>query len=249
MRDESILNIKLPEDKKDEVLEKIKKNLQRPQDFFHIASLNPEILVLSQQDKEFCAYLNWAQIRILDGEGVRKGARFLGYQPGERYAGVDLMEKMLFLANDMGLRVGLIGGKGKVAERVVDCQKARFPRIDFFALQGFSDISNPSHEEENHILSIVTDRKPHILFVAFGSPFQELWLNKHKERLKGITCMGVGGAFDFLSGNTPRAPYILRVLGLEWLFRLIIQPWRLKRQLRLLEFIRLILIQKISNRV
>ncbi len=248
MKDINILGIKLPQERKAEVLEKIKKNLQDPEYFFHIASLNPEILVLSQQDKEFAAYLNWAQIRILDGEGVRKGARFLGYLPGERYTGVDLMEKMLFFANDMGLRVGLIGGKGKVAERVVDCQKDRFPRIDFIALEGFSDISNPSQEEESHILSIVADRKPHILFIAFGSPFQELWLNKHREFLKGITCMGVGGAFDFLSGKTPRAPYILRILGLEWLFRLIIQPWRLKRQLRLLEFIRLILVQKISNR-
>lgn len=248
MADNIMLGIKLPQDKKSEVLEKIIKNLQNPQDFFHIASINPEILVLSQKDEDFRAYLNWAQIRILDGEGVRKGARFLGYQAGERYTGVDLMEKMLFLANDMGLRVGLIGGKGKVAEKVVDCQKSRFPHINFIAFQGFSDILNPTQEEENQIFSIVADRKPHILFVAFGSPFQELWLHSNKDRLKGITCMGVGGAFDFLSGNVPRAPYVLRALGLEWLFRLIIQPWRLKRQIRLLEFIRLILAQKLFGR-
>jgi N-acetylglucosaminyldiphosphoundecaprenol N-acetyl-beta-D-mannosaminyltransferase len=247
MRTQKMLGITIPKDTKSEVLEKIQKNITNPVDYFHIASLNPEIIVLSQKHAQFKEYLNWAQIRILDGTGVLMASRILGYGGGERITGVDLMEEMLFLANEMGLRVGLIGGKGKVAERVVNCQKERFPRIDFIELQGFLDISKPSSEEEQRMISIVLDRKPHMIFVAFGSPFQELWLYKHRDRLKGIICMGVGGAFDFLSGNVPRAPYIMRKLGFEWLFRLIRQPWRLKRQLRIIAFIRLVVFEAIHS--
>ncbi len=82
----------------------------------------------------------------------------------------------------------------------------------------------------------MTDFKPHLVFVAFGSPWQELWIERHRNQFQNCVVMGVGGAFDFLGGKVPRAPVIIRRLGFEWLFRLIVQPWRLRRQLRLVRF-------------
>lgn len=79
-----------------------------------------------------------------------------------------------------------------------------------------------------------------ILFVAFGVPKQEEWIYANLDKLPVKAAMGVGGAFDFLSGKVRRAPFIIRFIGLEWLFRLIVQPWRWKRQLALMEFIILV---------
>ncbi len=92
---------------------------------------------------------------------------------------------------------------------------------------------------KNHQSSII-NHNIDILFVAFGSPKQEIWIAENLSRLPVKVAIGVGGAFDFVSGKVRRAPILMRKLGLEWLFRLIIQPWRIKRQLRLIKFIFLV---------
>ena len=109
-------------------------------------------------------------------------------------------------------------------------------------------IKNPKKEEEEAIFSIVRTARPNIVIVAFGSPEQELWLDRHNNKFSGIVCIGVGGAFDYFSGNIVHAPSIIRRFGLEWLFRLLIQPWRWRRQLRLIKFIWLVIKQKFGKR-
>ena len=91
------------------------------------------------------------------------------------------------------------------------------------------------------------DKKIDILFVAFGSPKQEIWIADNLKALPAKIIVGVGGAFDFISGKVPRAPKVFRSLGLEWLFRLSIQPWRIKRQLSLIKFVVLILKEKLKS--
>lgn len=86
-----------------------------------------------------------------------------------------------------------------------------------------------------------------ILFVAFGAPKQEFWISENLEKLPVKIAVGVGGAFDYISGKTPRAPGFIRNIGLEWLFRLIVQPWRIKRQVALLEFAWLVIKQKLRG--
>jgi N-acetylglucosaminyldiphosphoundecaprenol N-acetyl-beta-D-mannosaminyltransferase len=87
-----------------------------------------------------------------------------------------------------------------------------------------------------------------ILFVALGAPKQEFWINKNLDKIPVKVAIGVGGAFDYISGKTPRAPTFIRSVGLEWLFRLVVQPWRIKRQLALIEFIRLVVKEKLSQK-
>ncbi len=135
----------------------------------------------------------------------------------------------------------LIGGKGNVAERLADCYRGDKPASFLQGFAGISDIASPNPQQERELLSIVADVKPHIIFFAFGSPYQEKWIHAHRAQLKGIVCAGVGGAFDFLAGDVRRAPRFIRFLGLEWLFRLVRQPWRWQRQLRLISYILYIL--------
>lgn len=237
---DKLFGIQMPQESKIRVLEKILKYISKPDGFVHIVSLNPENMVTATKNADFHTCLSQAQIRIIDGVGVGVAARVLGTKVGERITGVDLMTDILKMAHKSSLRVMLIGGSEKIAEQVADCQKELYPGISIRALMGIADISKPLKSEEEHIFSIVADYKPHILFASFGSPAQELWLNHHKDRLDNIIAMGVGGAFDFLAGRVARAPRIVQQLGFEWLFRLIVQPWRVVRQLRLVEFVWLV---------
>lgn len=238
----------IPIDKltKKDILEKIKKSIYQHNQFFHIVSLNPENLVIAQKKQRFKKVIRTAQIRIIDGVGIVLACRLLGINYGERVSGVDLMEELLTMAGELCLRVLFIGGKGNLANKLADCYQKKFPQAKFFGLEGIKDIKNPTKKEEEKIFSIVSDFKPHLVFVAFGSPDQELWIERHKKDFNGSVCMGVGGAFDFLGGKVPRAPVFLRHLGLEWLFRLFVQPWRWRRQLRLVEFVWLVIKEWVS---
>jgi N-acetylglucosaminyldiphosphoundecaprenol N-acetyl-beta-D-mannosaminyltransferase len=231
-----ILGIKIfTQDKKD-TLEKIKKYIEKTKKFCHIVSLNPENLVIAKENDKFKKVIETAQIQIIDGVGIILAGRLLGVEVCERYPGVDLMKDLLTLSSKMRLRVLFIGGKSNLAEKLVNCYQKKYPKSKFFGLEGISDIKNPKKEEEEKIFSISADYKPHLVLVAFGSPDQELWIDRHKKEFKNCVVMGVGGAFDFLGGVVPRAPVFLRMIGLEWLFRLIVQPWRWRRQLRLVRF-------------
>jgi len=236
-----ILGINVNVENKKETLEKIKKYFKKTNDFCHIVSLNPENIVIALENKEFKKIIETAQIQIIDGIGIVLASRLLGVDVEKRYSGVDLVIDLLNLASKMRLRVLLIGARQNLAEKLADCYQKKFSYAKFFGLEGILDIKNPKKEEERKIFSIITNFKPHLVLVAFGSPDQELWIESHKKEFSNCVVMGVGGAFDFLGGVVPRAPVFLRKVGLEWFFRLLVQPWRWKRQLRLLKFSRLVI--------
>ncbi|HLD27151.1 MAG TPA: WecB/TagA/CpsF family glycosyltransferase [Patescibacteria group bacterium] len=238
-----IFDIPIEAVSKSTIREKIKKYLFQSDgkgDLIHIVSLNAENIIIAERDRKFRQVLATAQIKITDSVGVALAGRLLGVDVGERIAGVDLMEDFFDMASYERLRIVLIGGKKKVAERVVQCQKQRHPDLNCIGIEGIADIHKPTAKEEKNIYSIVLEKKPNLVFVAFGSPFQELWIDRHRDLFHGMVCMGVGGAFDYLSYDVPRAPRIVIRIGGEWIFRLCIQPWRIRRQLRLFSFIILV---------
>jgi N-acetylglucosaminyldiphosphoundecaprenol N-acetyl-beta-D-mannosaminyltransferase len=242
-----IIGIAIKDDNIDSILDKIKLGIANKEEMTHVVSMNPEILVEATENETFKRIVETAQIQIIDGVGIVAAARILNLEIAPRVSGVDLMERLLTYANLNSLSVGLIGGREKVADRVIECQKLQNPELKAFGMMGIKNINSPKMEEENEIFRIVTDRKPHLLFVSFGSPMQEIWIERHRDQLKGIVCIGVGGAFDYLSGEATRPPRIIRIIGLEWLFRLVAQPWRWKRQLKLFKFMWLVMKQKLNE--
>ena len=244
----SLLNIPIDPLSRKEVLEKIIKYIKTSRNFLHIVSLNPEILVEATKNPQFKKVVKSAQIRIVDGSGVILASKLIGIQIGERYTGIKLMEDLLKEASHQRLRVMLLGGRPKIAEQIVACQKQAQSKATFFATDGIKDIQNPTAREEKGILFIVADYRPHILLVSFGSPFSELWLYEHRQSLKKIVCASVGGAFDYMAGTTPRAPQFIHQIGLEWLYRLVTQPWRWRRQLKLITFTKEIFKEMIKYR-
>ena len=138
----------------------------------------------------------------------------------------------------------MIGGRENLALGLSNCYNDQLPEAKFKGVQGIVDIKNPTKDEEGKISLIVTAYKPHIVFVAFGSPDQELWIERHRKMFSHCVVMGVGGSFDYLSEKVIRPPVFIQKIGLEWLFRLFHQPWRWKRQMRLLKFLWLVILKK-----
>lgn len=222
------------------ILEHMEKYLSSEGPMYHVVSLNPENVVESVHNEPFKKVYLTAQTVIADGIGVVMAVQMLkGIKP-YRIAGVDLMESMIKLADKMSYTVLFIGGKKNLALQLSQCYEAKYPNTKCYGIEGFKDVLNPTKEEEKMVVDIVTSVRPRFVFTAFGSPKQELWLWVNRKLFVNTICMGVGGAFDYKSGLIPRAPMTIRKLGFEWLFRLIVQPWRIGRQKNLFTFISIV---------
>lgn len=207
-----------------------------------IVTVNPEFVMTAQQDSEFKEVLNKADLSVPDGIGIVWASRLLGFPLKERVAGVDLVEQIAKLAAEKGYSIYFLGGREKVAEKTAFNLKKKFPALKIAGTESGSPY-------ELEIISKIKQASPSVLFVAFGHPKQEKWIYKYKNRLGVPVMIGVGGAFDFISKNVPRAPKWVQNIGLEWLFRLIKQPWRIKRQLALFRFAYLILKEAVRKKL
>ncbi len=225
----------------------------------YIVTPNPEMIILAQKDEKFRTILNnadlaipdspriaWAYQTLYEKNPVKKLLKWLSFPFPKIYgdnfptvAGVDLMESLIKLSNEKGFTIGLLGGKDNVAEKLKECLLKKYPKLKIvFTSSGgvIDEDGNQSDQESSgkNKKTIIHDSlfiipKLDILFVAFGHGKQEKWIANNLNKLPVKVMMGVGGAFDYLSGNIARAPEIIRVLAFEWLFRAMLQPWRIKR--------------------
>lgn len=230
------------------VLDIIKRGLLGKPTFTHIVSINPETVVLAQQDADLMHIYQKSDLALCDGSGIIIASHLLQIPITERVPGSILLPQLLDLAGQMSSTVVLIGSQAKIAESIAECYSRSYPKANFFGTYGYQNISKPTQEEERAIEVIVRTRRPRFVFVAFGTPYQEKWIEAHKDLLEGAICMGVGGAFDYLSGALKRPHPLVARFGFEWLFRLLTQPWRIKRQAtRLPLFLLLVLKEKIKS--
>ncbi len=200
----------------------------------YVVTANPEIIMMAQKDTELKSIINNADLVVPDGVGLKLTTDIVCYTPG-----VDLMEEIIKSSLDYGFTIGLLGGDKGIAEKTADCLRKKYPKVKI----SFVGDGGKINQDGQMIPSTTNYQLPttDLLFVAFGPPKQEKWISKNLKELPVKVAMGVGGSFDFLSGSVPRAPKFIRKLGLEWLFRLIIQPWRIKRQLALIKYLLMVL--------
>ena len=227
-----ILGVGVTNAKEQDILEFITKGLEKKDEKFYVVTPNPEILVIANKNSYYKKVLNGAKIALPDGIGVVWGAQLLGKQLQERITGVDFVKSLCKHIANRPITVSFLGGRHNIAELTAECLVRENPGLK--VVWAYKDW-------ENALKSKYTD----ILFVAFGSPKQEIWIKEHFSDIPAKVIIGVGGSFDFISGKIPRAPELLRNLGFEWLFRLFIQPWRIKRQFSLLKYIYLIVKEKL----
>lgn len=185
-----------------------------------VVTVNPEFLVATQKDPEFQKILNRADLSVPDGVGLKL---FAGLE--NRVTGVDLLLKLCQLAAAKGWTVGLFGGEEGVAKKAKTKLEERFPGLKVaWAVDG-----READEERNNEELIRKNGEVDLLFVALGQVKQERFLEALRTAGVYKVGMGVGGAFDYLSGRVTRAPKFLRLAGLEWAYRLAHQPQRLGR--------------------
>lgn len=196
-----------------------------------VVTANPEIVMKGREDDSYKKIIQSADYVVPDGAGILLAAKFLKQPLPERVAGFDLMISLLEFANVQGLSVYLLGAEGYVNEKAVLEIEKRFPNIRIAGNQdGFFDLRDKAIAEK------VRASSPDIIFVALGLPKQEKWINEHKHKFSKGLFMGVGGSFDVLAGEVKRAPQKWIDLNVEWLYRIVKQPSRIKRILKVFEF-------------
>ncbi len=196
-----------------------------------IVAINPEKIMKAQDDSALRELLNKADYQIPDGVGVLIASKLKGGSIRERVTGIDMMMTLCEEATEKGKSVFLYGAKPGVADSARDELKKSFPGLTI------AGTLNGYEKNEKIIKNTINAANPDIIFVALGSPAQENWILRHMDELAPSIYQGVGGSFDVISGSIKRAPKLFQQLGMEWLYRLMKEPWRWKRQILLPQFL------------
>jgi N-acetylglucosaminyldiphosphoundecaprenol N-acetyl-beta-D-mannosaminyltransferase len=199
----------------------------------HICTVNPEFVMIAQQNHAFFNLLQRVDVCLADGVGLLLAAKYLGKPLPERVTGSDGLVYLAEQASQKGWRLFLLGAAEGVAQQAADKLTERYPTLQIAGVYAGS----PRSEEAAEIIERVNASHADILLVAYGAPRQDLWIDQHRNELKVKVAMGVGGSYDFIAGIVPRAPQTMQRLGLEWLYRLYREPWRWRRMLRLPLFV------------
>lgn len=195
-----------------------------------VASGNVFSFNLAYEKAWFRDFLNRADIVRLEGEGLRWGARILGYATPRRIVFADWVWDLAGMAAANGLSLFLLGSRPGVAEKAAARLRERYPSLRIVGIHhGYFD-KTPGSAENEAVIAQINAARPNILFVGFGMPLQERWLMENWARLQVNVAFTCGALFDYVSGELRRAPRWMNDHGLEWLGRLIIEPRRLWRR-------------------
>jgi N-acetylglucosaminyldiphosphoundecaprenol N-acetyl-beta-D-mannosaminyltransferase len=198
----------------------------------YIVTANPEIVMFARENKKYQEAILSADYIIPDGAGIVLASKVLKKPLKSRVTGFDLMINLLSHAEGHNLSCYFLGAKEEVVKQAVRRVEEDHPNLKVAGYHhGYFDINDVS------VLQLVKETNPDIVLVALGFPKQEIWINKYMQKFNKGLFMGVGGSFDILAGNIKRAPDFWIKLNLEWLYRLIKEPFRWKRILKVFEFI------------
>jgi N-acetylglucosaminyldiphosphoundecaprenol N-acetyl-beta-D-mannosaminyltransferase len=198
-----------------------------------VITVNPEFVMAAQHNAAFRQAINAAALVVADGIGVVWAARHLKAPLPERITGVDTLLALAGRCAAAGYRIYLLGAAPGVAAEAAArlCQLA--PGLQIAGTYAGS----PAPAEEEEIIERIRAARADLLCVAYGAPSQDLWISRNLPRLPAALAIGVGGAYDFISGRQQRAPRLMQRLGVEWLYRLYREPWRWRRMLALPRFV------------
>lgn len=198
-----------------------------------IATTNPEFVMTAQRDEEFRQVLGACDLCIADGVGLLLAARWIGSPLPERVPGSELVYNLAGLAAQEGWRLFLLGAGPGVAEEAAHIFQTRYPEL----IVAGTYAGSPNLAENDAIVKRINNSHADMLFVAYGAPNQDKWIARNRESFPTVKlALGVGGSLDFVTGKAHRAPRWIQNLGLEWLHRLILEPWRWRRMLALPRF-------------
>ena len=205
----------------------------------YIVTANPEIVMRTREDRNYKQMVQQADYIAPDGAGIVLASKYLKEPVVERIAGYDLMLDLLAFAEKNQLTCYFLGAKKQVNDKLMVELKKYYPKLIIAGKHhGYFSM------DDERIVNDVKSANPDLIFVALGSPRQEQWITDNMQAFSKGLFMGVGGSFDVLAGEVKRAPNIWIKFNLEWLYRLLKQPFRWKRILKAIEFIIRIIFKK-----
>jgi N-acetylglucosaminyldiphosphoundecaprenol N-acetyl-beta-D-mannosaminyltransferase len=208
-----------------------------------IFAVNPEKIMTAQNHAALRGWLNASEYLIPDGFGTVLAARMRGMSLRDRVPGSELMPRLCELAAAQGYRVFLYGAREQINAAAAHQLRKQYPGIKIVGRRnGYVDAA-----DQDQLIAQINAAAPHFLFVALGSPKQEEWISRNRSRLNVNVLQGVGGTFDVIAGAVRRAPPLWIRWHLEWLYRLFVQPSRLRRQSPLLRFALLMFTGRLSD--
>lgn len=228
MRTENVLGVEILSTTYTEFMNEVKEDIVEGRKRI-IVAINPEKVMKIRNDQVLDRFIKNADYRIPDGVGILMASQKMGGSIVNRITGVDTMMHLCGLAAKEGFKVFLYGGKEEVV------QKAKENLLETY--QGLQIVGTQNgYDAPENLVDIINESGAQILFIAMGSPKQELWMEENKEKLKVNIMQGVGGSFDVIGGFVKRAPEWMQNHGLEWLHRLLVNPSRILRQMNLVRF-------------
>ena len=207
----------------------------------YVVTPNPEIVMLAREDEEMRSAANGAELVIADGVGVIYGARILGRPLKARIPGIDFSSALLEKMNGEGRSLFLFGSRPGIAEKAAENLAAKYPNVK---IVGTND---GYFTDDAPIIEKINAARPDLMLVCLGAPKQEKWMQRNAHKLDVGIMVGAGGSLDVFAGAVERAPETWRRLGLEWLYRLLKEPRRIGRMMKLPQFLIAVIISRIRG--
>lgn len=245
--DIKILGVRINNIDMDEAMAKIDRFFESDE-LNYIYTPNPEIVMRAGRDEEFKKIINSASLNLCDGIGLIIASKLKKKPLKSRVTGYDTSIKILELMNEKHLSLFLLGAKPGIAEKAIEKINNDYPNIVIAGYNnGYFNGSHNGHascDEEEALIQKINDSKTDAIFVGMGAGYQEKFIYYNKDKLKTKLAIANGGVIDVLAGNVKIAPAFIRNIGMEWLYRLIKEPKRFKRQLDIPKFLMKIIFTK-----
>jgi len=202
--------------------------------FHQIATVNPEFLVEAYRNNYFKNILSHTSLNLIDGTGLQYAYFFKHHYWPPRLPGVDLMDLIFTLCQNLNLKIALLGAKDQIANKAKQEILLKYKKLEVACWSGGKiEKTENTWQQPKNLIAELNQFAPQVILVGLGNPKQEIWLYEHSKFLPTIKLgIGIGGSFDYLAKHKKRAPLFLRQIGLEWLYRLYQEPWRWRRILK-----------------
>lgn len=225
--------------------------LQR-KNLLHLATVNPEFVMQAKNNKKFAKVLEDSEVTVADGWGIVWAARILKSRKIDRITGVDIVNEILKWSqeqySDTGkkTKIFLLGAREGVAEQAAKAMTKKYPDVNVGWYEGARHVVSEKRAEMGLTLAKINGFEPDFLLVAYGSPWQDIWIEENREYLRARVAMGVGGTLDEWAGKSKPGPAWMDKVGLKWLWRLMTEPWRFARQKSIWKFAILVWWEKLK---
>ena len=222
----SLLGVWLDNVTMGDVLKSIEQHIKN-RECAYVTTPNVHHLILLQKDEDFRRVYHNASLALPDGMPLLWAAKFLGVPLKEKISGSDLLPMSCMMAAEKGYKLFFLGGREGAAEKAAEVLRAKFPMIQIAGIYCPPYGFEKSDFENSKIVKMIKDVNPDILFVGLGAPKQEKWIYRFKDQYQTPVSIGIGVSFEFIAGMVKRAPLWMQRSGLEWFWRLIMEPRRL----------------------